>query len=134
MSTSITNLSFISPPEIFPSSSVFTSLDYLFGGFQRRLIQIVFHGLCGIYGRIEMKKNYTNKNGNPQEILRKAKVEGTLWAEAQLLVPEPHGYSQPDVNWQTMRSPESTMSMGHGGNKIFSPDMVGTAGKWIRRT
>ena len=32
------------------------------------------------------EKNYQNRNGNPQEILRKAEVEGTLWAEAQLLV------------------------------------------------
>ena len=50
-------------------------------------------------------KIYTNKNGNPQEILRQAEVEGTLWVEAQLLVQEHHGYSQLDVNWQTMGSP-----------------------------
>lgn len=62
---------FPSPSGIFPSSSVFTSLDYLFGGFRKRYIW-----------KNRNDKIYQNKNRNPQEILRKAEVEGTLWVEA----------------------------------------------------
>ena len=44
------------------------------------------------------EKNYQNRNENPQDILRKAEVEGTLWAEARLLVQQNHEHLQPDTN------------------------------------
>ena len=48
------------------------------------------------------EKFYQNMNGNPQEILCKAEVEGSLWAEAKLLIQYQQGYSQPATNWQSM--------------------------------
>lgn len=66
---------FPSPSEIFPSSSVFTSLDYLFGGFRKRLIQIVFSGSCGIYGRIEMIKFTRIRIGIPKKYCVKQKLK-----------------------------------------------------------
>ena len=39
---------------------------------------------------------------DPQEILRRAVVEGALWAEAQLFKLKQPGYLQPVTNWQSM--------------------------------
>ncbi|XP_056846552.1 uncharacterized protein LOC130497630 [Raphanus sativus] len=64
---------------IFRSSSVFTSLDYLFWRLPKE-----------------------NKNGNPHEVLRRAEVEGTLSADAQLLLQKNQGQFQTEINWQYM--------------------------------
>ena len=87
-----------SPPGIFPSSSVFTSLDYLFWRLPKEVDSDCFPWIMWYIWKNRNEKIYSNKNGNPQEIMRKSEVEGTLWAEVQLLVQEHHGYSQPDVN------------------------------------
>lgn len=47
-------------------------------------------------------KIYSNKNENPQEILRIAKVESIFWAETQLSVQENYGHIHPEISEQSM--------------------------------
>jgi len=75
-----------SSPAIFPSSSVFTSMDYLFWRLTKEDDFSYFPWILWYIWKARNDKIYSNRNGNPLEILRLADVECTVWMEAQLLV------------------------------------------------
>ncbi|CAF1828637.1 unnamed protein product [Brassica napus] len=87
-----------SPSRIFPSSSGFTNLDYLFWRVPKGIDSDCFLWIMWYIWKNRNENFYQNRNENPQEILRKAEVEGTLWAEAQLLVQQNHEHLQPNTN------------------------------------
>lgn len=91
-----------SPPRIFPSSSVYTSLDYLFWRIPKDFDSDCFPWIMWYIWKNRNDKIYQNKDGNPQEILQRVEVESTLWAEAKVLVPDQHGNAQPGVTGQLM--------------------------------
>ena len=74
-----------SSPAIFPSPSVFTNMDYLFWRLPKEDEFEYFPWLLWYIWKARNDKIYSNKNGNPQEILRLADVESTEWKEAQLV-------------------------------------------------
>ena len=74
-----------STPGLFPSSSVFTNMDYLFWRLPKDGDFSYFPWILWYIWKNRNEKIYKNKNGNPQEILRIAEVESVIWAEAQLL-------------------------------------------------
>ena len=75
-----------SPPGIFSSSSVFTSLDHLFWRLPTDVDSEYFPWIMWYIWKNKNDKIHNNRTVSPQEILRRADVEGSLWAEAQLLV------------------------------------------------
>ena len=83
-----------SSPAIFPSSLVFTSMDYLFWTLPKEDDFSYFPWILRYIWKERNYKIYSNRNGNPLEILRLADVECTVWMEAQLLVNRPLKNSQ----------------------------------------
>ena len=74
-----------SSPAIFPNSpSVFTNMDYLFWRVKREDEFEYFPWILWYIWKTRNDKIYSNRNDNPQEILRQADVESTVWKEAQL--------------------------------------------------
>lgn len=112
-------LRFFFHPRIFMSSSVFTSLDYLFWRLQKGDDFTHFPWIMWYIWKNTNDKIYKNKNQNPHEILRIAKVERTILAEAQLSVKKNHGDIQPD--FVIHRAYHSVMLMELGGSKMFLP-------------
>ena len=93
-----------SPPGIFPSSSLFTSLDHLFWRLPTDVDSEYFPWIMWYIWKNRNDKIHNNRTVSPQEILRRADVEGSLWAEAQLLVQENQGFPPTDGSWQTLGS------------------------------
>lgn len=75
-------LRFFFHPRIFLSSSVFTSLDYLFWRLPKGDDFTHFPWIMWYIWKNTNDKIYKNKNENPHEILLIAEVEGTILAEA----------------------------------------------------
>ena len=78
-----------SSPAIFPSSSIFTNMDYLFWRLPKEEDLNYFPWILWYIWKARNDKIYSNKDGNPQEILRLAEVESKIWMEAQLTVNGP---------------------------------------------
>ena len=94
MSNSITNMGTFqdpSSPAIFPSSSIFTSMDYLFWRLPKEDVFSYFPWILWYIWKARNDKIYSNRNGNPLEILWLADVECT---EAQLIGNRPFENSQ----------------------------------------
>ena len=90
-----------SVPGIFPTSSVFANMDYLFWRLPKEYDFSNFPWILWYIWKNRNNKVFNNKDGNPQEILRIAEVEGEVWTEAQLTIPErQHMVSQP-FDWRS---------------------------------
>ena len=75
-----------SSPAIFPSSSIFTNMDYLFWRLPKEEDLNYYPWILWYIWKARNDKIYSNRDGNPQEILRMADVESKIWMEAQLTV------------------------------------------------
>lgn len=71
-------------PGIFPTQSVFTNMDYLFWRLPKEPDLTYFPWILWYIWKNRNDKIFKNKTGNPLDILRKAEIEGTLWAKAQI--------------------------------------------------
>ncbi|XP_056847407.1 uncharacterized protein LOC130498081 [Raphanus sativus] len=76
-----------SAPGFFPGLSVFSNIDYLFWRLPKDSDFRFFPWILWYIWKNRNSKIYTNRSGDPQEILRKAEVEAVIWADAQLMVP-----------------------------------------------
>lgn len=63
----------------FPSSSIYTNIDYLFWRLPSEYEYNYFTWIMWYILKNRNDKVYKNRNGNPMEILRIAKVEGAWW-------------------------------------------------------
>lgn len=77
----------LSPPGIFPTSLVFTNMDYFFWRLPKEYDFSNFLWTLWYIWKNRNNKIFNNRNRNPQKILRIAEVEGEVWADVQLTIP-----------------------------------------------
>ena len=102
MSTGFANMDLVEDtfsPGYFPTPSVFTDMDYLFWRLPKDCDFSSFPWILWYIWKNKNNKIYVDKNGNPKEILRIAEVEGVVWADAQLTVPERHQSTLISSDW-----------------------------------
>ena len=93
-----------SAPGVFPSYSVYTSMDYLFWRLLKEDEFSYFPWILWYIWKSRNDKVYSNKNGNPQEILRLAEMESKIWMESQVTMKNQyehshHGSVDQDTKW-----------------------------------
>lgn len=79
-----------SPLGVFPSPSMFTNMNYLFWRLPREYDFSSFPWILWYNWKNRNNTLYSNKNDNPQEILRIAEVEAVVLVDAHLTVPVNH--------------------------------------------
>ena len=119
-------LGFLLLPEFFHPPRVLPIEITCSGEFRKELIPIVFYGLCGIFGKIEMKKiirigiEFLRKYCVKQRLKEHFGLRRNYWYNNIMNI-----YRQKQTSNLLVQG--FAMLMGPGGSKLFSPVRVGTA-------